>query len=89
MRSGDWKLVAIGPRGAWELYDAAADRGEQRDLAASQPERAAELAGRWKSWAERSQVIPWIWGLPYGREAADKPVTPERQKSRRKAVDSP
>ena len=46
IRSGDWKLVALA-NGPWELYDLSRDRGEVSNLAASQPDRVGELAGRW------------------------------------------
>lgn len=65
------KLVAKGPRGDWELYDLATDRGEQTNLAADQPARVKELAAKWEAWAKRSQVIPWIWGAPYAAAAVE------------------
>lgn len=58
IRVGQWKLVAKGARSAWELYDIHADRTEQNNLAASQPERVESLAAKWQSWAEKSQVLP-------------------------------
>jgi len=48
IRVGDWKLIATGDSGPWELYDLAKDRSEQKDLSAAQPERARQLAARWK-----------------------------------------
>lgn len=59
VRAGDWKLVRLGRKGPWELYNLKADRTEQHNLAAEQPQRAGELAGMWKAWAERAQVIPY------------------------------
>ena len=47
IRVGDWKLVAAKDE-PWELYDLATDRTETRDLAAQQPEKVRELAGRWQ-----------------------------------------
>jgi tetratricopeptide (TPR) repeat protein len=41
------KLVRKGSTGAWELYDLAADRTEQHDLAGERPELAAELYRQW------------------------------------------
>ena len=58
VRDGQWKLVAKGSDGPWELYDIAADRAESRNLAAQHPDRAADMAARWQRWAERSQVLP-------------------------------
>jgi len=34
VRVGDWKLVANGPGGPWELYDLKTDRIESNNLAA-------------------------------------------------------
>jgi arylsulfatase len=58
IRVGDWKLVRQGAKGAWELYNLEADRTELHDLAATQPERARELAAQWQAWALRAQVLP-------------------------------
>ena len=57
VREGDWKLVAKEGR-PWELYNIAADRGESRDLAASEPTRAKDLAARWDAYAARADVLP-------------------------------
>ena len=62
VRVGDWKLVRMGRTGPWELYDLKADRTEQHDLAAAQPERVKELAAKWDAWAERAQVKPYPAG---------------------------
>jgi len=48
IRAGDWKLIATGDSGPWELYDLAADRREQKDLAGARPEQARQLAAQWK-----------------------------------------
>jgi arylsulfatase len=58
VRVGDWKLVAKGAKGAWELYDIAKDRSEQNDLAAELPERVQEMAALWQAYAERANVLP-------------------------------
>jgi arylsulfatase len=47
IRSGDWKLVALGDKGPWELYNLSQDRGEQHNLAAREPERVQKLAKLW------------------------------------------
>lgn len=50
LRAGDWKIVsARQDGGAWALYDLAADRCEQRDLAAAQPDRVRDMAARWQA----------------------------------------
>lgn len=68
LRLGNWKLVAKGPKGVWELYDMENDRTEMHDLASQQPERVRELAALWERWAKRTKAIPWPWGPPYGKE---------------------
>lgn len=67
IRVGDWKLVAKGPAGAWELYDLKADRTEMHDLVGKQPEKVKELIAKWEAWAKRAKVIPWIWVPQYGK----------------------
>lgn len=62
IRAGDWKLVRLGGKGAWELYEMKTDRTEQHDLASLHPDRVAELSGRWSAWTERCNVSPN--GLP-------------------------
>jgi arylsulfatase len=49
LRAKDWKLIATGKGGPWELYDLAKDRGEQHDLAAHQPERVKAMAAQWEA----------------------------------------
>jgi arylsulfatase len=69
VRAGDWKLVAAGPGGPWELYNLAADRTETRDRAAAEPARVRALARQWETWAARAQVLPWPWQPAYGEPA--------------------
>jgi arylsulfatase len=66
VRDGQWKLVAKGAKGPWELYDMAADRTETHDLSTTHPDRVKTMAAQWEAYARRAQVIPWIWGPPYG-----------------------
>ncbi len=47
IRMGDWKAVAIGESGPWELYDLGRDRSEQKDRAASEPDRVKTMAHTW------------------------------------------
>jgi arylsulfatase len=58
IRVGPWKLGSKHP-GGWELYDVEADRTEQNDLAARQPERVKQMAAQWEAWAQRVGVQPW------------------------------
>ncbi|MBM4091852.1 MAG: arylsulfatase, partial [Planctomycetes bacterium] len=65
MRDGQWKLVAKGPGGTWELYDIEADRTEMHDLASRHPERLRTMVKQWETWAERAGVLPWLWKPAY------------------------
>lgn len=65
VRSGNWKLVGRGVAGRdgtaskrWELYDMKEDRTETKDLVASFPEKAAQLASHWEAWANEVGVYP-------------------------------
>jgi len=58
VRVGDWKLVARGINGKWELYNLADDRTELHDLATQQPDHVAELANLWEQWAHHASVFP-------------------------------
>ena len=81
VRAGDWKLVRLGRNGPWELYDLKADRTEQHDLAASQPERVRELSAKWEDWARRAQVMPYPEGArKAGSSNKKSPARPKRQK---------
>ena len=48
LRSGDWKAVAAGKDGPWELYDMRTDRSEGKNLASAQPDRLERMAAQWK-----------------------------------------
>ena len=48
IRVGDWKLIATGETGPWELYDLGKDRCELQNLAAAHPVRAQQLAALWQ-----------------------------------------
>lgn len=53
IRVGDWKLVAAGESGPWELFDLGADRTETIDLAARRPDKVHQLEQAWKQrWDE-------------------------------------
>ncbi|HEY5910981.1 MAG TPA: arylsulfatase [Verrucomicrobiae bacterium] len=67
-----WKLVALSGQ-PWRLYNNAADRTEQHDLAATDPERAKGLAAKWDEYAARANVLPlggWQASERRGRAAA-------------------
>jgi arylsulfatase len=74
VRDGDWKLVAKGPAGPWELYNMAEDRTEHHNLAARHKDIAARLSASWETWAVQAKAKPWPWNAP-------KPGNPKPNKS--------
>ncbi len=48
IRQGSHKLVAIGEKGPWALYDLAKDRAEQNNLLAQNSALAGKLAATWQ-----------------------------------------
>ena len=59
VRDGDWKLVAKGVKGAWELYNIREDRTEMNDQARELPERTKIMAAQYEEWANRCGVVPF------------------------------
>ncbi|MCB0573635.1 MAG: sulfatase-like hydrolase/transferase, partial [Saprospiraceae bacterium] len=60
LRKGDWKIVNVMlPHGTgdWQLYDVKNDPGERFDLAASHPEKLAELLANWDQYMVENNVI--------------------------------
>jgi arylsulfatase A-like enzyme len=78
VRQGDWKLVrartAAQGKGQQNspvglgLYNLAADIGEQKNLAAEQPEKVKELQAAWDEWDKSNVAASWI------REEIRKPA---------------
>jgi len=50
IRDGDWKLIEFYHHKKFELYNLANDIGEQKNLAASHPKKAAELRAKLTAW---------------------------------------
>jgi arylsulfatase len=48
LHAGDWKIVAKGESGPWELYDMRTDRCERNDLASIDTARTRMLAAIWQ-----------------------------------------
>jgi len=59
VRKGDWKLVKPGLVDKPMLVNLAADRGEQTDLTAQHPEKAADLQALWDRWNGDNQPPRW------------------------------
>jgi uncharacterized sulfatase len=61
VRLGDWKLIVGPEEGTRLLFDVARDPRERTDLAARDPERAAELERRisdWRAQHTRAEAAP-------------------------------
>ncbi len=56
IRAGNWKLVALA-KGEWELYDLATDRGESKNLAASNPAKVRELDALWTKQRDETRTL--------------------------------
>lgn len=57
LRAGNWKLVAAGAEGPWELYDLEADRAETRNVAAQHPDKVNELAATWQQCTDQFKQL--------------------------------
>ena len=67
IRQGPWKLVGKADQ-PWELYNIDHDRAEQKDLAATEPDRAQAMTQKWQAWAQRANVLPvGTWKKPMKR----------------------
>ena len=82
IRQGQWKLVdwrdfLEKKNSGWQLYDLSQDIGEQRDLAAANPQLAARLTQAWNQW-DAKNIAP-LW---HGSATEDPtaPVSPAVQK---------
>ena len=61
IRVGNWKLVADGPQGKWELYNMEVDRAERNDLANQHPEKAKQLAyADLETTTSLKVSLPWV-----------------------------
>ncbi len=76
IRVGDWKLVAKGDNGPWELYDLKTDRCEQKNLAERHPDRAREMSAQWQKCEDefRRQAGP----------PPEKPAQSQKKKAKQK-----
>jgi len=58
IRDGNWKLVRLGAKMPWELYDLQQDRSELNNLADTYPEKAQQLEALWTWHAWRTRIYP-------------------------------
>ncbi len=59
IRRGDWKLVQNTPFQPYELYNLAADPGETRDLARSEPKTCRDLVAALSEHVQKAGRTPW------------------------------
>lgn len=77
VRIGDWKLVATKDA-PWELYDLAKDRCETRDLAATHPDKVADLEAAWDRIAAECRILADAAGDPKtSRATSTAPKRPD------------
>jgi len=67
VRQGDWKIVHMpAPYGSdqWQLFNLASDLAERDNLAASNPEKLAELQLLWQAYYKDNNIIlpDWVSG---------------------------
>lgn len=79
IRSGDWKLIEFFETKTRELYQLTEDPRERNDLAAAEPERAAELLARLHAW-QRATGAPCP---DQPNPAYDPSVVPQRGRDAR------
>ena len=56
LRSGDFKLIYNHTDGSYELYNLVKDVGESKNLAASMPEKVAQLKGKLDAWLKETNA---------------------------------
>jgi arylsulfatase A-like enzyme len=60
VRQGDWKLLKPSLDDSPMLFHLASDLGEQKNLAAENPAKAAELQKLWDAWNAKNEPPRWI-----------------------------
>lgn len=79
IRVGDWKVVSLGMKAPWELYNLRTDRSEMNDLADKDPEKTRQLSQMWEQKMEQfrelaSKDVPEnLRRKPATREARPEP----------------
>ncbi|RZF60362.1 arylsulfatase [Sphingobacterium corticibacterium] len=58
LRQGDWKIVRLGGKADWELYNLAVDRTEINNLAKKFPNKVDQMQEKWQQLANQYQVFP-------------------------------
>ncbi|WP_114778576.1 arylsulfatase [Botryobacter ruber] len=58
LRQGNWKLVRLGAKANWELFNMLEDKTEVNNLAAQYPDKVKEMAALWEKMAKEQHVYP-------------------------------
>ncbi len=79
---GDWKLIEWFETGRTGLFNLKDDPGEQKDLAASDPDKAGELLSDLKTWREKTgaQMMKENPAHDPAKENQGPPKKPKKQK---------
>ena len=80
IRDGDWKLIEFYHYDKFELYNLASDLGEQKDLAVSNPKKAAELRAKLGAWQKQLGAKMPVPNPDYAPNANPKPRKPNKKK---------
>jgi arylsulfatase A-like enzyme len=86
-RVGDWKLVTIPQLGDTMLFNLRDDIAEQRNLAASRPEKLTELQVAFADWEKGTQPAKWIRQDQRNAEIGGK-LKPESERTTRRPAAS-
>ena len=79
IRDGDWKLIEFYHYKNFELYNLADDPGEQKDLAQSNPKKAAELRTKLAAWQKKLNAK-----MPVANPAFNQNAKPPSRKPKKK-----
>ncbi|MBK1876167.1 sulfatase-like hydrolase/transferase [Pelagicoccus mobilis] len=71
VRKGDWKLIHVYEEALPQLYNLKNDIGEQKDLFASSPEKAAELMGDLNQWRKEVGAQDPVFNQNYDPQKED------------------
>jgi arylsulfatase A-like enzyme len=79
IRDGDWKLIEFYHYKNFELYNLADDPGEQKDLARSNPKKAAELRTKLAAWQKKLNAK-----MPVANPSFNQNAKPPSRKPKKK-----
>ncbi len=80
IRDADWKLIEFYHYKNFELYNLATDPGEHKNLAQSNPKKAAELRAKLSAWQKKMHAKMPLPNPGYNPDAKPKPRKPKKKK---------